>query len=195
MSFQDLLNRLLTEPTPADLLALQTGLLAAESDLRRRDAARCTLDVAREFHAYLSEIEAKVSAREYSELASLLDIGAVGGVALENLTEAGEALLKRMLLGGLSEALMVLASRQYVKAWNREMHPIQMRAVWFLRAEFWRLSGQGRPEMPDEERAMLVDGLLGPALEGASAGEDCLALVGRLFQMLLIIHLAQALAD
>lgn len=194
MSFQDLLGRLLTEPAPDDLLALQTPLLSAESDPARADAARRALDVAREFHAYLTELEAKSSAREYSELASMLDIGAVGGVALENLTEAGEALLKRILMGGLSETLMVLASRQYVKAWSREMRPIHMRAVWFLREELWRLSLTGRPDMSAEERAALVDTLLAPVLDDDTADEMHVALLGRLFQVLLVINLAGALS-
>jgi hypothetical protein len=195
MSFQELLGRLLTKPTPTDLLALQTRLLAAEADPARTEAACRALEVAREFHAYLSELEAKASAREYSELASMLDIGAVGAVTLENLTEAGEALLERMLLGGLSETLMVLASRQYVKAWSREMSPIHMRAVWFLRGELWQLSVTGRPDMLTEERAALVDELLAPALDEAAADEVHVALLGRLFQVLLVIHLAGALLD
>jgi hypothetical protein len=195
MSFQDLLGRLLTEPTPADLLALQTRLLAAEIDPTRSEAARRALEVAREFHAYLSELEAKFSAREYSELASMFDIGAVGVVALENLTEAGEALLKRMLLGGLGEVLMVLASRQYVKAWSRELRPIHMRAVWFLRGELWQLSVIGRPDISTDERAALVDGLLAPAHDEDAADEVHVALLGRLFQVLLVIHLAGALLD
>jgi hypothetical protein len=193
MSFQDLLHRLLTQPTPDDLLALQTALLAAEADPAHADAALRALEVAREFHAYLSELQAKSSAREYSELASKLDIGAVGGVALENLAEAGESLLKRILLGGLSETLMVLASRQYVKAWSREMRPLHGQAVWFLRSELWRLSSAGRPDMPPEERTALVDGLLSPALDDSTADEVCVALLGRLFQIVLVIHLAQAL--
>ena len=195
MGFQDLLSRLLTEPASADLLALQTRLLVAEADPGRAAAALRALDVTREFHAYLSEIEAKISARDYSELASLLDIGAVGAVALENLIEAGETLQQRMLLGGLSEALMVAASRQYVKAWGREMQPVYMGAVWFLREELWRLSVSGRPDMRAEERVAMVDGLLAPALGGDAADEVCIALVGRLFQILLIIHLAHVLPD
>ncbi len=195
MSFQDLLGRLLVEPSPSDLLALQTCLLVAEADPARADAARQALEVSREFHSYLSELEAKFGARQYSELASLLDIGAVGAVALENLTEAGESLKQRILLGGLSEVLMVLASRQYVRAWGREMKPIHMRAVWFLRAELWRLSVAGRPDIGAEERVVLVDGLLAPALESEATDEVCLALLGRLFQILLIIHLAQVLPD
>jgi hypothetical protein len=116
-------------------------------------------------------------------------------VTLENLTEAGEALLERMLLGGLSETLMVLASRQYVKAWSREMHPIHMQAVWFLRGELWQLSVTGRPDLLTEERAALVDELLAPALDEDVAGEVPVALLGRLFQVLLVIHLAGALLD
>jgi hypothetical protein len=190
VSFQDLLGRLLTQPSPADLLALQLRLLVAEADPERATAAGHTLAVAREFHAYLSELEARAGARQYSELASLLDIGAVGAVALENLVEASETLQQRLLLGGLSEALMVAASRQYVRAWGREIKPVHMRAAWFLRSELWRLSISGRPDMGLEERVRLVDGLLAPALDNEVADEVCLALLGRLFQILLIIDLA-----
>ncbi len=195
MSFRNLLERLLREPTAADLLALQTRLLVAEAEPERADAARQALDIAREFYGYLAELEAKTSAREYSELASMLDIGAVGGVALENLAEAGETLLQRMLLGGLSEVLMVLASRQYIKAWRQEMFPLHRRAIWFLRRELWRLSVTGRPDMPAEDRARLVDGLLSPALQDSAPDEARVALVGRLFQVLLVIYLAQALSE
>jgi hypothetical protein len=194
MTFQDLLGRLLTEPTPTDLLALQTRLLVAEAEQERAQAAQRALEVAREFHTYLGEIEAKSSAREYSELASRLDISAVGAVALENLAEAGESLLQRILLGGLSETFMVLASRQYVNAWSREMRPIHMQAMWFLRGELWRLSTLGRPDMLPHQRAELVDGLLAPVLHTEASDEVCVALLGRLFQVLLVIHLAQALS-
>jgi hypothetical protein len=49
--------------------------------------------------------------------------------------------------------------------------------------------------MGAEERAALVDGLLAPALDGDAADEVCLALLGRLFQILLIIDLALLLPD
>jgi hypothetical protein len=168
-------------------------LLVAESSTERSDAARQALEVAREFHTYLSELEAKYSARDYSELASLLDIGAVGAVAVENLIEAGESLTQRILLGGLSEMLMVAASRQYVKAWSREIQPVHMKAIWFLRAALWRVSVEGRPDMRAEDRVALVDSLLSPALGGEEVEHIRPALLGRLFQVLLLIHLAQAL--
>jgi hypothetical protein len=194
MTFQDLLGRLLTEPTPTDLLALQTRLLVAEAEQERAQAVQRALQVAHEFYTYLGEIEAKSSARQYSELASRLDISAVGAVALENLAEAGESLLQRILLGGLSETFMVLASRQYVKAWSREMRPVHLQATWFLRGELWRLSTLGRPDMLPDERAELVDGLLAPVLHTEASDEVCVALLGRLFQVLLVIHVAHSLS-
>jgi hypothetical protein len=193
MTSQELLERLLTVPAPADLLALQTWLLMAEAEPGRAQTVQGALEVAREFHTYLGEVEAKASAREYSELASKLDISAVGAVALENLAEAGESLLQRVLLGGLSETFMVLASRQYVKAWSREMRPVHMHAAWFLRGELWHLSMVGRPELASQARAELIDGLLAPVLRGEASDEVCAALLGHLFQIVLIIHLAKVL--
>jgi hypothetical protein len=194
VGLRDLLARVLTEPSPAGLLAIQTWLLVAEANPESADAATRANEVAGEFYAYLTELEARYDARRYSELASFMDIGAVGAVALENLIEAGEALTQRLLLGGLSEVLMVAASRQYVKGWSREIQPVHMRAVWFLRAELWRLSAAERPDIRADERTTLVDGLLAPALNGGAPEEVRLALLGRLFQLLLIIYLAQVSA-
>jgi hypothetical protein len=70
-----------------------------------------------------------------------------------------------------------------------------MRAAWFLRGELWRLSARERPDMPVEERAAMVDGLLGPALDGDTPDEARLALLGRLFQVLLVIYLGGAISD
>ena len=88
---------------------------------------------------------------------------------------------------------MVTASRQYVKAWSREIQPVHMKAIWFLRAALWRLSVQERPDMRADERIALVDGLLAPALGDEEADQIRPALLGRLFQVLLLIHLAQVL--
>lgn len=195
MNTRILLEKLLTKPAPADLRALQMKLLVAEGDPHRAQAARRALGVAREFHSYLSEFEAKASAREYSELASLLDMGAVGGVALENLIDAGETFWQQILLGGLSETLMVLASRQYIKAWGREMRPIHMQAAWYLRDQLWQLAVAGKPDMPAGERAALIDKLLAPGLDNEAADEARVALLGRLFQALLIVYVSVVLSE
>jgi hypothetical protein len=68
-----------------------------------------------------------------------------------------------------------------------------MKAIWFLRAALWRLSIEGRPDMQSDERIALVDGLLASALVGEEADQIRPALLGRIFQVLLLIHLAQVL--
>lgn len=86
---------------------------------RAREQAATALALLGDFYAYLVGLESKLEAHAFAELASKMDMGAVGGVVVENMLSAGEKLLERILVGGFSEALMVLASRQYVKAFKR----------------------------------------------------------------------------
>ncbi|MGD9049546.1 MAG: hypothetical protein PVF77_15925, partial [Anaerolineae bacterium] len=87
-SLQEAIGPILSLPTPEALLALQGALLVSG---RQGEAADRALEVAGHFYAYLSELQSKISSRNYSEMASRLDIGAVGAVALENiLSSEGE---------------------------------------------------------------------------------------------------------
>ena len=102
ISLQDAVQSILRHPTPEALVALQGALLA----LSQQDAAVDeTLKIAGQFHAYLGDLQSKITARNYSELASRLDIGAVGAVALENVFAAeGEDFWQRLFMGGLAES-------------------------------------------------------------------------------------------
>jgi hypothetical protein len=114
-SLQDAVQAILSQPTPSALVKVQGALLA----LGQQEGVDRALDVTGHLHEYLSELQVKISAREYSELASRLDIGAVGIVALENLvTSEGESFWQRFFFGGLAKVLMVFAGRQYVKGWT-----------------------------------------------------------------------------
>ena len=90
------------------------GLLAA--GVAEGDPVWPLLDA---YYDFLTALAARATSREFSHFASLLDMGAVGGVALQNLlqAEAEGQWWGRLLAGGLSEGLMVLAARQYVRAW------------------------------------------------------------------------------
>lgn len=106
-----------------------------------------------------------MSAHEYSKLASLLDIGAVGGVAVQSLIESDMAegdFWKRLLAGGFSESLMVLASRQYVKAFKAEIASICQSAAWYLFGELWQLSVQHQTELEPAARRQHIETLLAP---------------------------------
>ncbi len=183
-------QKILTTPTPAALWQLYGQLLAAgvppEAPL---------LGVVGAFHHYLADLRSKASARQFSELASVLDIGAVGGIALQNLigSEGGRAeashLLHRLLLGTISESLMVVASRQYVKGWSSELNSVHCQAAWFLAGTLWTLSAEMQPELPASERWTNIQELIAPALDPDTANVSKAVLLGRLFQILLLGHL------
>jgi hypothetical protein len=120
-------------------------------------------------------------------------MGAVGGVAIQNLLEQrdSDGWWQRLLVGGLSESLMIMAARQYVKAWDNEMSSDINQAAWFLYREYWQLSADMQPELAHTERRRLVDELLAPIHNSETSGTAKAALLGRLFQLLLMANFVQ----
>ena len=190
-NLQDALRPILSQPTPEALVGLQGALLASGLE---GEAAGRTLEVADHFHAYLSELQSKLTAEEYSELASRLDIGAVGVVALENIIATSrEEFWERFILGALAEGLMVAASRQYIKGWKVETGLVHSRATWYLADPLWRASVEMQPNLPAGPRWQAIQALLAPARNPDVPAPDKAALLGRVFQMLLITYLARLL--
>jgi hypothetical protein len=180
------LSNVLASPTPEALWKLQGDLL---SEGFAPDAPIMTVLDA--FHNFLNELVASATAREYSHFASILDMGAVGGIAIQNLLEQrdSDGWWQRVLIGGVSESLMIIAARQYVKAWESEMTSDFNQAAWFLYRHFWQLSAVMQPDLPSEERRRLVDELLAPVQNPDTTGTAKAALLGRLFQLLLMANL------
>jgi hypothetical protein len=141
-----------------------------------------------EFRGFLDQLSVATTSREYSELASKLDIGAVGGVVLEHVLEEADAreLGLRLLGGALSEGLMVLATRQHVHAWEGEIDAVYRSAAWFLYGELWRWTEHAKPGLPVDERRRLLDSLFSPLQSEATRGFHKAVLIGLLFQVLLI---------
>lgn len=190
-SLEDAIRPILSQPTPEQLVAFQGALLASG---HQGEALDRVLEVAGHFYSYLSELQSKIAAKEYSELASRLDIGAVGVVALENVLDAEqEVFWQRLLLGGLAEGLMVAASRQYVKGWQVETGPVHSQAAWYLTEALWRASLEMQPDLPPEQRWQAIQALLAPAYDPETPAPDRAVLLGRIFQMLLVTHLARLL--
>jgi hypothetical protein len=187
-SLQDALQPILSRPTPESLVALQGVLLTLD---RQGEGVDRALEIAGHFYEYLSELQSKITARDYSELASRLDIGAVGTVALENMVASErEKFWQRLLLGALGEGLMVAASRQYIKAWEVETGLVHSRTAWTLTDALWRSSVEMQPDLLPEQRWQAIQSLLAPAYDPDVPAPDKAALLGRVFQTLLLIHLA-----
>ena len=197
MDLSELTKRVMANPAPTDLLALQSALLAVEETSPSeeiRDLSSSTLEVLGDFYCYLVELAAKLDAHEYAELASKLDIAGVGGVVLDNVLDAGDKLMQHVLIGGLSESLMVLASRQYVKAFNRERDAMHEMTAWKMRAHWWRFSTKQRPDLAASQRGALITSLLQPVFNPEVAGEIKPVLLGRLFQVLLLGYISLILS-
>lgn len=191
-SLQDAVRSILARPTPEALIELQGVLLALEDQGQVVEPA---LEVAGQFYTYLSELQGKVVAQEYSEMASRMDIGAVGAVAVENLV-AGEGvdLWKRLLLGGVGEGLMVAASRQYVKGWQVEAGLVHSHAAWYLGQALWRASQQMQPDLAPEERRQAIERVLAPARDPDTPAAVKTLLIGRIFQLLLLGRVSHLLS-
>lgn len=190
-SLQEALQPILSQPTPSALVTLQGVLLAFD---HRGEAVDRALEVASHFHEYLSELQSKITARQYSEMASMLDIGAVGAVAVESiLTATNEDFWQRLLLGGVAEGLMVAASRQYVKAWQIETGLVHTRAAWYLTEALWYVSTDMQPDLAPEKRWQAIQTLLVPAYDADVPAPEKALLLGRVFQVLLLAYLARLL--
>ena len=74
MTLADAAQRVLTRPDAAVLWELRTALLEAGVSRESR-----VWSVVEEFHRYLDHLATRTSSRDYSHLASKLDITAVGG--------------------------------------------------------------------------------------------------------------------
>jgi hypothetical protein len=190
MTVRAALAETLSAPTPEQLWRLRAELLQAGI---RGDARIWT--VLAEFQRFLDQLATGTSSRDYSHLASKLDIAAVGGVVLENILESeeGEDLALRLFTGLVSEGLMVLATRQHVKAWEGELASVYRGAAWYLYEELWHWAAARKPQLPAGERRQLLDRLIEPLLTAETAGFSKAVLIGLLFQLLLLSYLSEEL--
>lgn len=180
---QDSLALMLAAPSAETLWRLRADLLAAGTPPDSR-----LLTLLADFHDYLDRLATGMSSRDYSNLASKLDISAISGVILERLGEASEsssALALELLSGAVSEGLMVLATRQHVRAWEGELASVHRGAAWVLYDELWRWTTDRRPDLGGSERRALLDELMAPILDPDSSGLLKAALICRLFQLLI----------
>lgn len=188
MAIRDALEKALSSPSAGDLWRLRAELL--EAGLPPESRVWPVLD---EFQRFLDELATSTSSREYSELASRLDVGAVSGVLLDHALSESEAeeLALRLVTGLLSEGLMVLATRQHVKAWEGEAAAVHRGAAWYLYGELWRWAERLKPDLPAAERRRLLDSLFAPVRSDEATGFTKAVLLGLMFQILLLSHLSR----
>lgn len=190
MSMLELVQRIVTTPTSQDLWELHPHLLALEAP-----EAEPVRELARMFYCYLSYVQSKLTSKQYSLLAATLSAGSVGMLAVHEVARGlastnREEIIQDLLVGGLTEALETLATFQHVKAWETEFVSVHQEAVWHLYAALWQLSVDTQPDLPAEKRRMLTDTLLSYVRDDKLNSNVRMALIIRLYQLLLLIRLS-----
>lgn len=193
MSLADLLQRILRQPSPDDLWALQPVLLAFDSP--NAEAAR---EIAHRFYVYASQVESKLNSKRYSTVSARLAAGSVGVIAtqdfLDSLLSQHRGALGELLAGGLAGMLEVLASLQSVKAWKTEFESVHEEAAWDLYAALWRLSADTQPGLSQDQRQRMIDPLFAIIRSREVDGTLRMALIVWLYQITLALRMAPLLA-
>jgi hypothetical protein len=181
-------ERILVEPTPADLWELQKDLLALGDE--RATPARA---VARAFHACLRSLESKSASRSASRWGAVLGTAAVGTVGLRDLLGRQDVALEELLASGVPAALEVGSAIEGARAWEVEAQLVYDEFAWFLYGELWDLSSAERPEVPAAERRARIDELLDPLLDPAVTDADRAWLVVDVFRAVLAARMVSLL--
>ncbi len=193
MAIDHLLQRILREPSPGDLWTLHPYLLALQSP-----EAEIARDLAGSFYNYLTEVESKLTSKQYSSLAAMLQVGAISVLAGQDVVEAlmtgNPQAIGELLTGGLAAVLETVSNFQSVKAWETEFSSTHNSAVWELYAALWRISMEMQPDLPVDKRQILINKLLEPARNLDLSDGIRMAVIIRLFQLLLAIRLAPLIA-
>ena len=178
------LDRILAEPTPQDLWALQKGLLAigGEPAVRAREVARA-------FHGCLRNLESKTASRSASRWGAVLGTAAVGSVSVQEMLAKQKGPLRRLFESGVPALLEVGSAVKSAQAWEVEARLVYDEVAWFLYDELWDISGASRPALPAADRQTQIDLLLSPVLDPAVPDNDKAALIVHLFQAVLAARL------
>jgi len=194
MNVYETILALLNHPTPIGLYRL--GALLREQQVTAPEdtqpAFADALEVVSNYYTFLTSIQAKMTAEGYNKLASLLDLGAVGSVTLQNLLVERENLLKRLVVGGAGESLLLIGSLQYIKAWEQEARALHEQAAWKLYDALWKLSLAGQPALSSATRRQIIEALLAPCFDTELQATQSTVYVGWMYQLVLLAILSRA---
>lgn len=195
----------LSSPSPESSWRLRSELHLLEAYLAAhpragtpelRTSVAETLALAGETHAIAAEVRGALSDKAYSQLANLVDLGAIGVLAAENILTAEKVTLPRLLMSGLSELLTYLAMRQFVKGSAEVVRGVAQARAPALQAALWAFLRRHRPRAtPAEmrEAQATVDSVFVKILDASVPPEAQAAFVAGAFQLLLLVHCAELL--
>ena len=114
--------------------------LEARRDAKRAEAATRALDALSHFYSFGVEIGGFQRSSKTANQASMFDLASIGVLGTENILTAENRSLMRYLMSGLSEALMFLASRQYVAGSEAVLEGTYKSNALIVRDSLWSLA-------------------------------------------------------
>ncbi len=114
--------------------------LEARQDAKRAEAASKALDALSHFYSFGVEIGGFQRSSKTANQASMFDLASIGVLGMENILTAEDRSLMRYLMSGLSEALMFLASRQYVSGSEAILEGTYKSNALVVRDSLWSLA-------------------------------------------------------
>jgi hypothetical protein len=173
-------ERIMADPSPADLWTLQQALLVVGTEPAARARA-----VARSFHACLRNLESKSASRAASRWGAVLGTVAVGSVSVGEAGSTRRAALQGLVHGAVPAVLEVGAALKSAQAWEVEAGLVYDDLAWFLYDELWDVSTSARPDLSPDERRGEVALVIDPLLDAAVPDGDRAALVVNVFRTVL----------
>ena len=183
-------DRIMVDPSPADLWALQQALLVVGTEPAGRARA-----VARAFHACLRTLESKAASRSASRWGAVLGTAAVGSVSVGEMGNTREAALQGLVHGAVPAALEVGAALKSAQAWEVEAGLVYDDLAWFLYDELWTIATTTRPDLSPAQRRDEVALVIDPLLDASVPDDERAALVVHLFQTVLAARLVPLFGD
>ena len=177
-------DRIMVDPSPADLWALQRALLVVGTPEAVRARA-----VVRAFHACLRNLESKSASRAASRWGAVLGTAAVGSVSVGEMGNTREAALQGLVHGAVPAVLEVGAAVKSAQAWEVEAGLVYDDLAWFLYEELWEIAESARPDLSPGERRARSSLVIDPLLDGTMPDGDRAALVVDVFRTVLAARL------
>lgn len=202
--YRSTLAAYLSRPDPVSLMKVRGELqvisrwLEVHDKASPKERADAALDAVTRFSQFGVEIGGFASSTRSAESASMFDLASVGVLAIENVVTAEKASLMRLLMSGLSEALMFLGSRQYVAG-----SEAVFRAIWrthgiAVQDALWSLAADVRdPESLDAIREVhtAIDALFAKFDDPSVPMATRVSLLHQLYGLVAIVRCAKLLED
>jgi hypothetical protein len=167
------------------------AVVAGGKDKALAAAVERALSAVARFHTFASEVKGFVVSRDFSQKASLFDIGSIGILAVENVLTAERKSLFRLLMSGLSGGLAFAASRQYIYGSTAILDSLYRTNSAALYDDLWALATEIRGPLDEKTAREVQEGLDGFFKQIADPGVPVDRRVAAIYQMYGILVLVR----